>query len=338
MNLSEKLYECRKNKGWSQEELADKLDVSRQTISKWESGKAVPELDKLIKLSELYNVKVDDLVKENIELDINNINNNSEEDEINEKVKKKNHKGRNIIFKIIITIILIYLIFCLYKFIVLFRFYKIADSFSEENYWMSHTWELDGEPDMYVYTKKVGSKIIIETSNPYAGENTLLNENGEVISYDIEYIDQEKEIAYKLIYDEESKMYTFWNRRRDATTEEEFKNILGVDENLIKEQTLNLIPSNFKSILLASINPVYQVSLTRREIYINNFNRLKVRILLTKDCLVESYNLQTEFDGSVSLRFSYDYVQDHFDDTDIYDPLVVYKDKIENYSEIDINK
>lgn len=63
MELNEKLYELRKNNNWSQEELAEKLDVSRQTISKWESSKAIPELDKLVKISEIYNITLDELVK-----------------------------------------------------------------------------------------------------------------------------------------------------------------------------------------------------------------------------------------------------------------------------------
>ena len=331
MNLSEKLYECRKNKSWSQEELAEKLDVSRQTISKWESGKAIPELDKLIKLSELYNVKIDDLVKENIELDSLAI-----ETEVEKKEGKKisKTKNKNIIFKVIFIIVLIYLLICLYKFIVLFRFYKIADSFSEENYWMHETMEFDGKEGMDVSTTKIGNKIIIETSNPYAGENTILNENGEVMPYDIEFIDQEKEVCYKLIYDEETKMYEYWNRRKDATNEEEYKDILGIDSNLIKENTLSLIPSDLKNIVLVSLNPMYQVSLRRREIYLNNFNRLKMRVVLTQDCLVENYILETEFDGSIGLNFSYSYVQDHFDDRNIYDPIEVYKDKIQNLEDI----
>lgn len=63
MELNEKLYELRKKKNWSQEELAEKLEVSRQTVSKWESNKAIPELDKLIKISEIYNITLDELVK-----------------------------------------------------------------------------------------------------------------------------------------------------------------------------------------------------------------------------------------------------------------------------------
>lgn len=63
MKLNERLYELRKSNNWSQEELAEKMEVSRQTISKWESGKATPELNKLVKLAELYKITLDELVK-----------------------------------------------------------------------------------------------------------------------------------------------------------------------------------------------------------------------------------------------------------------------------------
>ncbi len=62
MELYEKLYELRRASGMSQEELAEKLGVSRQAVSKWEGGGAQPELQKLIELSKLYNVSVDELL------------------------------------------------------------------------------------------------------------------------------------------------------------------------------------------------------------------------------------------------------------------------------------
>lgn len=62
MELFEKLYELRRGSGMSQEELAEKLGVSRQAVSKWESGTAQPELQKLVELSNLYNVSVDELL------------------------------------------------------------------------------------------------------------------------------------------------------------------------------------------------------------------------------------------------------------------------------------
>lgn len=70
MKLADKLQILRVNKRLSQEELANILDVSRQAVSKWESGKSVPDLQKLIKLSELYNVNIDTLVKADIELEV----------------------------------------------------------------------------------------------------------------------------------------------------------------------------------------------------------------------------------------------------------------------------
>ena len=54
MAFSEKLYELRKKRGLSQEELAEALDVSRQAISKWESGRAMPEAGKLLTVSEYF--------------------------------------------------------------------------------------------------------------------------------------------------------------------------------------------------------------------------------------------------------------------------------------------
>jgi len=63
MNLSEKIYKLRKEKGFSQDELAAMLDVSRQSISKWENNSAVPELDKLVRMSEIFGISLDELVK-----------------------------------------------------------------------------------------------------------------------------------------------------------------------------------------------------------------------------------------------------------------------------------
>ena len=62
MILAEKITEERKKNGWSQEELADKLGVSRQAVSKWESAGSIPELQKIIQLSELFNVSTDYLL------------------------------------------------------------------------------------------------------------------------------------------------------------------------------------------------------------------------------------------------------------------------------------
>lgn len=64
MLLSEKIMNLRKKSGWSQEELAEQLDISRQSVSKWETGESVPDIDKIIRMSELWNVSTDYLLKE----------------------------------------------------------------------------------------------------------------------------------------------------------------------------------------------------------------------------------------------------------------------------------
>jgi transcriptional regulator with XRE-family HTH domain len=63
MNLSKKIYELRKAHGMSQEQLAEKLNVSRQSISKWESGESSPEIERLIELSDVFDVSTDYLLK-----------------------------------------------------------------------------------------------------------------------------------------------------------------------------------------------------------------------------------------------------------------------------------
>ena len=64
MNFSQKLQLLPKNKGCTQDELAGKLDVSRQAVAKWESGQVYPDISNLIQISKLFNVTVDYLVKD----------------------------------------------------------------------------------------------------------------------------------------------------------------------------------------------------------------------------------------------------------------------------------
>lgn len=62
MNFGEKIYELRTKKNLSQGDVADALGVSRQSVSKWENNSAVPDLDKIIRLTELFEVSLDELV------------------------------------------------------------------------------------------------------------------------------------------------------------------------------------------------------------------------------------------------------------------------------------
>lgn len=62
MDLGEKLYELRKKKKLSQEDVAEKLDVTRQTVSKWETNQSTPDFDKIVPLCELYEISTDELL------------------------------------------------------------------------------------------------------------------------------------------------------------------------------------------------------------------------------------------------------------------------------------
>lgn len=59
MSIAERLQELRKRSGYSQEQVAEMLGLSRQAVSKWESGQGKPEIDNIVKLTEIYNVSAD---------------------------------------------------------------------------------------------------------------------------------------------------------------------------------------------------------------------------------------------------------------------------------------
>ena len=67
MILADKIINLRKKNGWSQEELAEKLGVTRQSVSKYEGAQSIPDLDKILKLSEIFGVTTDYLIKDELE-------------------------------------------------------------------------------------------------------------------------------------------------------------------------------------------------------------------------------------------------------------------------------
>lgn len=101
MALSEKLYTLRKKSGLSQEQLAERLNVSRQAISKWESGMSLPESDKLVSISRYFGVSLDYLLKDEsgedvasaeVRIDNGGKNTSVEEESVN-KSGKDTHAG-----------------------------------------------------------------------------------------------------------------------------------------------------------------------------------------------------------------------------------------------------
>lgn len=114
MAFSNKLYELRKQKGLSQDELGSKLNVSRQTVSKWELGETTPELEKLIGISDFFGISIDKLVMDTAESVAAEVENNNVQSEnalkkymrnIDKKKLKNNVKKGLKIFIIILLII-----------------------------------------------------------------------------------------------------------------------------------------------------------------------------------------------------------------------------------------
>lgn len=105
MNLGENLKKLRKEYNLSQEQLAEKLNISRQAISKWESGKAYPDIDNLILLRNIFNTTIDELIMVNdktnynkLEVDYSdNENSNEEINHFEEKNKKQDGLSEDLI-------------------------------------------------------------------------------------------------------------------------------------------------------------------------------------------------------------------------------------------------
>ena len=68
MILADKIIDLRKKNGWSQEDLAEKMDVSRQSISKWEGAQSIPDMARILRLSEIFGVSTDYLLKDDLEI------------------------------------------------------------------------------------------------------------------------------------------------------------------------------------------------------------------------------------------------------------------------------
>ena len=100
MEISERLKEIRQNAGMTQEEVAEKIMVSRVTVSHWENGKSLPDIVSLISLSDLYSISVDELLKG--------------DSKMTEKVKKDAKEAKNNKRLIGITAILVIVVMLVY--------------------------------------------------------------------------------------------------------------------------------------------------------------------------------------------------------------------------------
>ena len=111
MNLGERLFELRKAKNLTQDDVAEKLNVTRQTVSKWETNQSTPDFDKILPLCELYEITTDELLKgeKQEKLEENNYNNEEKKNKNNyENMTKNQIKQKSA--KVVCSSILIFIV------------------------------------------------------------------------------------------------------------------------------------------------------------------------------------------------------------------------------------
>ena len=108
MSFGENLINLRKQKGWSQDDLANNLNLSRQAISKWENDTSKPDIDNIEKISKIFSVTIDDLLNNDVVKD--------KAVTLNVKKQEKKAKAINIIKCMIIAVIILYIINVIFKF------------------------------------------------------------------------------------------------------------------------------------------------------------------------------------------------------------------------------
>ena len=96
MNFAQKMKSYRQKNNWTQQDIAERLNVSRKTISSWENSRSYPDIFMLVQISDLYRVSLDDLLREDHKM----IDNYKQEHELNKRDK------RNFIFSYVINVIM----------------------------------------------------------------------------------------------------------------------------------------------------------------------------------------------------------------------------------------
>lgn len=133
MEFSEKLITLRKGRDLTQEQLAEQLKVSRQSISKWESGQVIPEVEKIVELSKVFNVTLDYLLKPS---EIDELSVKTDMLEQQQKQLLNREQTRIKIFKNILYSVAVYLVF-------------LAAFFVGKYFHFSLEWEVWGKPVIF---------------------------------------------------------------------------------------------------------------------------------------------------------------------------------------------
>lgn len=300
MKFSEKIIKLRKENGLSQEEFGNKINVSRQAISKWESEQAQPEINKVKEISNIFGVSIEYLLNDNI--------NNSE------VIKNKKHENniKKKILLIFLILVVIYLVVVIFKFIILLRYRIKANNIEDFNIYSIQI--------EYVENDKLTNTTTRASEEMIYKDNVALHNHYEdelAIPQTITYTDSDKREAYILTYDSKLEKYICDNREDDYY-EDETEHLQIYDRTTIKDVTLQYIPNNFLDTLKASLNPRVVVSLDGDIKYQNNQGYSLVEID-TETGMINNFYI---IGDQTTLHASYDYTFDNFiDNDDVQNPL-----------------
>lgn len=259
MKFSEKLIKLRKQKGLSQEDLGNQINVSRQAISKWESEQANPEIEKVKEISKLFNVSIDYLLNDKI-------------DEPRKEVLKANNKIKKAIISLFLIIIIIYLLIAVYKFSILLKYSIKANKINDyDNCIIMATTVINNRINDHVseFSENIIHKNNIEVTESYDKDNEAPT--------DITYINSKERKAYNLNYDFEEGKYVYTNI--EDVNEENSDQVY--EYTTIKELTKNSIPNSLMEIILSALNPRVKIEFQDDYLFIttklkNGYNRVQL--------------------------------------------------------------
>ena len=302
MKFYEKLFELRKKEGLSQEELAEKVNVSRQTVSKWESGQSSPEMDKLLILSHLFNISIDELVGKQKDEE-------KKKDNTPSKIKYKS-------LKIVIILLVIYLTIAIFKYISLTIMNNIGNSFNEESYNI-----------MINNNANTGGKQITNYYNIIKIRNKVLEKYYYMDNYEkpyqIVYIDLDKNERYEITYSEEEGKYILTEDTKSIGNEVEIEELFNKYRNLNDFKSYAVVDKySIVDKIKMSLNPFLLVNPFAKKIVITMpFNGKAVYEYNNDFLLSRVFIKYKDSEDSFEENISYDYVPDHFKNIEIENPM-----------------
>ena len=302
MKFNDKIVKLRKEKMLTQEELAEKLDVTRQTISKWELGQTVPDKDELIKLSQIFNVSIDEMLDESEKV--------QEKEVINEQLDDSNKTKKRIFIAVGIVIL-----FFVIAYVIFFGIFnaikgKIDDTTRQSGGIISSIInkgkEMESKLDQEVFfdnysgeksgsmVKDAISKVI---NNNAKGEHLITVKYNEITATSsdelVRLMQNINKSKYIVTYDYGTDGYISTMKIVDAITDEDTDNDIDAINDIIDAKKLEMEISSFNfTFSNTGLNSKFMTEQAIKKVITSNMqNERKVTVKYGKTNAVESTEL-----------------------------------------------